>query len=331
MRINRKNESVEKICILASPDKSKRFNHSGLDVPKWFSLPLEQLCKTYFTETLPKIRNVSGKKGFLIFNISWREVFVALLYGRWCPICSLFQWVPLEKLSWIKYFCYRIVLKHSKVIVTYNQIAYDYIKKHYPKKKVFFLKLWVDTDFFKPCDSHTSVGRFLLCPGSHRRNEAMVCKLAKSLGIPIVRFSQDSEAISYYKKNPCDLVDFRYNISYEEMRQLYNDASAVLNIVDDRQIPAGLTCFVESLAMDCTVITPSGHSSAGYQFNNGKKPYYTVSESAGFEEWKQVIETALEKPITNGLARQYAEQYASLEAARKLWHEVLDNMNMTRD
>lgn len=268
-------------------------------LPRWFASPIIQagFDVHFLTGQAPMFREVAHfarrhpSACLLIFTLSLREFFSAMVFRHRLRICSLFQWIPMESVPAHKRICYRMVLASSRVIAVYNRLAEDYIRQRFPKVPLARIGLYVDTDYFAPRPKAQSSEQapFLLCPGSHRRDEALAIQIAQEAGLRLVRFSQGACARKFYEERKPAIASLESNISFERMRELYAQAEAVINVVDDSQFPAGITCFAEALSMNCLMATPKGHSSAGYEFADGTRPYHAIANWTDLSEWIRAV------------------------------------------
>ena len=125
-------------------------------------------------------------------------------------------------------------------------------------------------------------------------------------------------------------VEVRSGISFQQLRTLYDDADAVLNVVDDSLWPVGITTFCEALAMDKLVITSGGHSCSGYAFEDGSKPYVTVERSRDVDCWLAAIRSAQRSEgcwISGKGPRDMALRLCSFDAAVENWKSVIRLLN----
>lgn len=322
--------SPNTLFILMPGEVAEERNSGKKDLPRWFSYPLEKIyTRTYFSRRFRDFICYRKPKAFLIFNVSFVEVLVALLFGSSSPIYSVYQWIPFEYLPWYKRVAYRFVLSRSRVIIVYNSIAEAYIKKFFPAAKVIFQRLWVDTEWFSPLltrTEKTSNEPYILCPGSHRRNEHLVIEISRKLNMKIIRFSQDQKTIEFYRKHNVPNVIFVHDIDFRKMRTLYAGARLVINPVDDTLIPAGITCLIEALSMNCSVVTPDGHSSCGYCDDTGQQPFFSVSPLADVDVWadtcRKILDCELKPPVS---PRDFAVRYCSPESALISWKKVIQD------
>lgn len=124
------------LFILMPGEVAVKRNSGKEDLPRWFSYPLEKIyAKICFSRRFRDFIYHRKPKAFLIFNVSFVEVLVALLFGRSSPIYSIYQWIPFEYLPWYKRVAYRLVLSRSRVIVVYNSIAEIYISENFFRRR----------------------------------------------------------------------------------------------------------------------------------------------------------------------------------------------------
>jgi glycosyltransferase involved in cell wall biosynthesis len=302
---------------------------SGL--PKWFASPIiEAGYRVHFSRSFWQIRSIIGKAGavkplVLVFNIALLEYWVALFLSRRCRIVSLFQWRKLENLSVVKRFIYRTILASSDQILVYSRMHEDYIRARFPRAKVSWIGLYTDTHFFQPQTQTVApavVEPYLLVPGNHKRNEQIVFEIAETLRMPIVRFSSEPLVAREYALRQSPYVKFLANCSFEQIRSLYQQSAAILIIADDSEWPVGITSFCEALAMNAIVVTPSGNSASGYEFEDGIKPYYNVPHPGKVSDWCNVVRAVLQKQTrfpADRSPRKLAEKLCSIESTVRSW------------
>lgn len=328
------NKNLDFIVLLElTSEQHLRMNENSTE-PKWFGYPISKTnYNLYFTRDWLQIFRLIVKNktsGFLVFNVDFLEVLICLmsylLPGR-IKICSLYQWLPFEKLNILKRIAYKVVINSSKAIVCYSSSAIDYLNKIWKLKNYFWIGLFTDTAFFKPDNKLQKTRNYFLCPGNHLRDECMVLKIANETGCHIIRYSNDPAVMKFYRDNKIGQVEFKSNLSFDEVKSLYNNSLGVLNVVDDTDIPAGITTFCEGLAMNKIVITPAGHSSSGYNFDTGEVPFIKITNSKSLVEWVQAIERVLNKnfQITETRTpRALAENLVSFNAVNRKWSEILN-------
>jgi glycosyltransferase involved in cell wall biosynthesis len=230
----------------------------------------------------------------------------------------------------LKRLVYHRLLLKSRVLVTYSRESEAYLRALFPQKPVVWLGHFTDTEFFRPGHNREPSKRFFLCVGDHKRHEDVIVKVASAAQVPIIRVSADPRVRQYHAVNTSRWVEVRSGISFEELRRLYDQAEAVLNVVDDSLWPVGITTFCEALAMDKVVVTSGHHSCSGYVFDDGTRPYVTVERSRDVDCWLAAIRCAHDGEVrrTKGRnPRDMAVKYCSFEAAVETWKGVIRLLN----
>jgi hypothetical protein len=327
--------SMEDFILLMNPDAEQRKRmRPDTDLPKWFGYPIIRSgYRVHFSRSTKEIRSILAKNRsirplVLVFNVSLLEFLVVQALRRKCRVVSLFQWVALETLPPLKRFIYRSILSASEQILVYSRIQQDYVRRRFPRAEVRWMGLYTDTVFFQPqmkAAPRPVPGPFLLVPGNHKRDEKLIVEVAETLQMPIVRFSSAPAVIREYSARQSPHVKFLANLSFERIRSLYQQAAAVLNIADDSEWPVGVTTFCEALAMNARIITPSGHSASGYEFEDGTKPYLNVSDPTKSSHWceatRALLQAQTDFPV-NRTPRNLAEKLCSLEAVVRSWSSL---------
>ncbi len=321
------------MIILMSPSVSeKRRIERQNEEPRWFASPIiETDPDTHFSRSwshlASSMRDKARRTDALVFSVGEIEAFLSLVPTTRLNICSLFQWPYLDLLPSIKRQIYRRLLTKSKVIVTYSQAAEVYLRGMFPNKKIFWMGLFTDTDFFCPGSNGIPMRKYLLAVGDHLRFEDIIVQIATKLRMPIVRVSNDVRVASFYSANPSALVEMRRGVDFKELRKLYQNAAAVLNVVDDSKWPVGITSFCEALAMNKALITSGRHCCSGYVFDDGSRPYTTIEQPQDVDCWLEgvggiVREESLWK--SGRSPRDLAIKMCSFEQAVRKWKNVVD-------
>jgi glycosyltransferase involved in cell wall biosynthesis len=158
---------------------------------------------------------------------------------------------------------------------------------------VFFSPVTVDTNYWHPLpvDRDSVLASFnltndgyVLTVGGNDRDEVHGARLAKSLGIPYVRASNDKNAIIYaglelerhgFRENCKLLLSPKDN----ELRALYGAARVVSLPTKTKTNPAGLTALVEAMACGALVEIPATLAEGYVDHNvNG----FLISDKAPF-------------------------------------------------
>jgi hypothetical protein len=318
--------------ILMNPSAGQLARIKSKTVPRWFAAPILQADPTSnFSHSLTHLASNFSPwtvgQSALVFNIGKLEACLAMLPVGRMRICSLYQWVPLEHQRPFKRFIYGRILEKSRVLATYSRISEAYLKNLFPQKPVVWLGHFTDTEFFQPVGIRSSTERFMLAVGDHKRHEDVIIKLAQALRVTIIRVSGDSRVAQYHAAHASPFVKMLQGINFDQLRQFYNDAEMVLNVVDDRLWPVGITTFCEALAMNKLVITSGRHSCSGYSFEDGSRPYITVDSTQDVECWLAAIQQAraiIDSGWKTGRSpRDMAVNFCSFEAATKGWQHII--------
>jgi len=324
------------MIILMSPNPAQQARLTASEMaPLWFAAPILNATDTVRFSRSVKDCVAAGvspksREAVLVFNIGLLEAVLGLLPTPKLDICSLYQWVPLDRLPLKKRLCYNRVLGKSRVILTYSRLAETDLSARFPDTPVKWIGLFTDTAFFNPAGLPSPSDEFILCPGDHKRIESVVTKIATALKVKVVRFATDPKVAAYYEQNPCPYVTCVTNVPFVEVRRLYQAAKLVINVADDRFWPVGITTFCEALAMNKPVVTPGGHSSSGYCFADGYRPYWTVKNAFDADEWVSVVGKALQAGLAwpeNKSPRELALKLCSFDTQTTVWKNVLTSLS----
>ena len=331
------NAADREILILMnlSGDRARRLVAADGSLPRWFGSPVLEAfgaCRVSRSPAVVAKHGLSAgrRAAALVFNIGQVEAFLALLPRRACELIALYQWPALEALSPAKRWIYRRLLRRSSVIVTYSRASIDYLEALFPDRPVQWIGHFTDTDFFDPACCPEPPEDFLLCPGDHKRIEPVVAAIAGALQTPVVRFAADPRVADYYDRNPSPWIRCLSRIPHADVRRLYATAAQVINVVDDREWPVGITTFCEALAMNRPTITSGGHSCSGYSFEDGFRPYLTVSDCEDADEWIAAVRRVREAPpqlAAQRSARDLALRLCSLDAMAAGWRSARDRLS----
>jgi len=318
------------MILLMNPSAAQVARSTGQGRPLWFAAPLvaadRSACfQAGFTGWRASSLLDLRSRGALVFTVGWLEGFVSLLPEGMAPVCALFQWKPLEHLTLLKKWLYRRVLGRSRVLVTYSRDSEVYLRTLFPNKPIVWLGHFVDTDFFQPTEEKSGSERYFLCVGNHKRYEDVIIRLAAATGTVVIRVSSDPKVAQYHSLHSSPLVKVLQDVQFAQLRQLYQDAEIMLNVVDDKLWPVGITSFCEALAMDTVIITSSGHSCSGYVFDDGTKPYFTVESPEDVECWLAAVHRVYSEGRIwedGRRPRDMALKFCSFESARATWGYV---------
>ena len=291
-----------KILLDPRPEQIARLSPPPGTLPRWFAAPIAAAVDKLEIGRNPRdvLFCLIGKKAAssaLVFNVDLLEAVVSALPFRKTALISLHQWWPPELLPTWKHAIYQNVLRNSRIILSYSAADTGSLRRRFPGADVRWIGHFVDTDFFTPSNASSTNDRYILCPGDHRRLEHVVVAVAEEVGVKVVRFSTDPQVLDYHRTHPSRFVECCANISFAEVLDLYRHSVLVLNAVDDRHWPVGITTFCEALATDRPVITSAGHSCSGYTFEDGSRPYITVDDLFNASAWIEKVREALNSPF----------------------------------
>lgn len=249
-------------------------------------------------DTLPLLRKAirtarEQKRPALIFVYSLRayDVLALALHARGTPSVIYYQNIDPDLMPWGKRLLVNYALRLARLVLVQDALRLERFRITQGTQRTRFLPWIVDDVFFQP-KSGIGRTRALFVPGDRGRLDDMVIEIARRTGRRIVRVSRyfPEQMLAAYAT--CPQIDLRYFVRWEELLRLYQETDMVLNIVDDAETSTGMTSFLEGLSMNALVVTPAGHSSAGYEFPDGFKPYLTVKNPRSADAWIEAIESA---------------------------------------
>lgn len=320
-----------KLLLDASPGQIARLSPADGTLPRWFAAPITAADPALEIgrnpkEVLSSLTGSTAAKSALVFNVGLLEAAVSAFPFRRTNLVSLHQWWPPELLPAWKHAIYQHVLGNSRIILSYSAADAASLRKRFPGADVRWIGHFVDAEFFTPSVPYEGDGGYILCPGDHRRLEPVVVAVAEALAVKVIRFSTDPHVLDYHRDHPSGFVECRGNISFAEVLELYRKARLVLNAVDDRHWPVGITTFCEAIATNRPVITSAGHSCSGYTFEDGGRPYGTVEDlfnpSAWIEAARGLMDTPPPQPAGR-TPRDLALRLCSFETMTAAWSSVI--------
>lgn len=324
------------VFLAVDIETKERINEASVNRPLWFAAPIARASKyflinrsfvSYYSSAL-----FGGRAGeFLIFNISYKELVLRCFPGFGVNWIALHQWRPDEMLGYWRALAKRLIISRSKLILTYSRVDEVSLREIYPKKNVRWIGHFVDTEFFSPLISSGCVEKYILCVGDHLRLEAIIGFLADQLNINVVRVTRDRKVEALHAEIGSKRVCIRNNVSFSELRDLYANTELVLNAVDDRYWPVGITSFCEALSMNKKIVTSGNHSCSGYSSLAGKTPYLKVNNIFDKEEWLLSCQQALYGvELCDESPRDIAIRLSSLQSMTKQWYEAIDALHAQR-
>ena len=322
------------MIVLLNPSKSQqeRLAADSSEIPLWFGAPLlSSVPGAVFERSFFRLLWYGFRwwrpVNILVFTVGKLEAFLAMANLPGIRLFALYQWRPVEQMPLFKRSIYCRLLSKSVLLLNYSQSDSKRLKLIYSKTQNRWIGHFVDTKFFDPacCIVQPTPDPFLLCPGDHLRLEAVVQRIAECLQIKVIRFTTSPDVIDFHLRNPSRYIKCIGNISFLEVRQLYASAACIVNAVDDRHWPVGITTFCEALSMNCRIVTSGGHSCSGYHFDDCHRPYTVVEEIFDVEAWVAAISSALKDSppsVGNRSPRDLALQLCAFDVMAESWNRV---------
>jgi glycosyltransferase involved in cell wall biosynthesis len=154
---------------------------------------------------------------------------------------------------------------------------------------------------------------FLLVPGDHKRDEAVLTELSERLSMRIVRVTRSREAANAVEELSPN-VELLFDVSFEDLRHLYQTCHSVLILSDSSEIPAGITSLAEALSCGADIVVTSGHSNSWPREIAWSVPYSVVPPTATAEQ----IATAINRLDNDARARVERANRSRAFALREL-------------
>jgi hypothetical protein len=253
-------------------------------------------------DTLPCLRaairdaQAQGRPAILfVYSLRPYDVLVLSLYARSVPSVVYYQNIDPGLMPWHKRLFVSHALRLTRLVLVQDALRLARFKATHGNRRTRLFPWIVDDVFFRPRPGIQRT-RTLFVPGDRGRLDDVVIEIARRTGRRIVRVSRYFTEPVLAAYAACPNVDLRYFVRWEELLHLYQETAMVLNVVDDARTSSGMTSFLEALAMNALVITPAGHSSAGYEFSDGSKPYLTLSKPHSVDAWIEAIDAADRHP-----------------------------------
>lgn len=262
-----------------------------------------------------------------VYSLEPWHLMAMMLYCKSIPFVLYYQnsWprflnIPKRLAAWL-------ALRMSRLVLLQDGLCVHHFSSLIKPEKTLFFPWFVDERLFDPLlvtSSAIQPEPWLFVPGDRARLDHVVIAIAKRIPIKILRVSRYFAPGVLEAYSQCPNVQVRHFVPWTDLRDLYASASVVLNVVDDRYNSAGMTTFLEALAMNARVITPANHSSCGFAFADGFKPYRTVDRPDDVDAWISQIPSALrDGPVhPDRSPRRLAVEMAGFDACAARWSEV---------
>jgi len=311
---------------------AQRLNPEQNSVPGWFGrgilLAGHKFC-CRMNPVLSILRCLLRRQPvtLLCFNPS---LIYGLLFFLPLPVnrVSLFQWRPLSRLSALKALFVWFTLRRSHAILVYSHTTKRYLRRIFPEIPIRQIGLYVDTTYFYPDPVKDRGEDFLLVPGDHKRDESLLVEIAERLGTRIVRVTRNETVRRTIESIASEAVDLRFNVSFDELRALYQSCRAVLILSDSSEIPTGITTLAEALACGADVVISRGHSCSWPPEIDKSLPFVIIPAHSDvmliIDTLRRFDADPARKAGRRKLARDFAEVHLSESALARQWYEVLD-------
>jgi len=190
-----------------------------------------------------------------------------------------------------------------------------------PSSRMRFVPFPVDTTFFRPADLHGhDATPYVLIPGNSDRVEDVVVALADTLDINIIRVTADARVKRYYAnlRKPMPRLQLKAQVTFAEIRTLYQHALATVLPVRNHRHPAGLHALLESFACGTPVLATKGNTTRDYLEHGRHGLHLEGDVSANLYQIKSAL---ADKPrLTDmGHAARAAAETHSIEALAAAW------------
>lgn len=310
---------------------SNRLRPTETGLPGWFGYPIKRAGYDFRCDSRPFSELVlalwRGQQCVLLcFNPS---LIYFLLFMLPLPVwrVSLFQWKPLCRLPPAKALAVRLTLMRSHEIVVYSHLSARYLRRIFPRKPIRQIGLFADEHFFTPPQlGETPAAPFILVPGDHKREERLLGEIAENLKLNVVRVTRNPQVRSAVEALSHERVDVRYDVSFEDLRTLYQTCSVVLILSDSSEIPTGITTLAEALSCGADVVISRGHSNSWPPKIAKALPFTVIPFEASAdavagairEQWRRG-----NKADRQSQARKFALDHLSTDVLTQEWKHIL--------
>jgi len=253
--------------------------------------------------------------------IYWAPVIyayiLALMNRRLLYLCWGMPRPSYGLIKLLKYHKLKVILKHSNVILVNDYHTFNDIKK-LTKNKILIAPYIVDTDFYSLRLSERE--SFIVAPGDNDRNEELIRQIAAS-GIKIYRITREKKIAQYHNSSLNVVVKFK--IPYQELRFLYQQASAVILPVKTFNHAAGQTSLLESLSCGTSVIISEGRTST--IFNNNDM--VMICSSNNWIDWRDYINLAVSTRRNKKLVKRVRDKIELTNSFKSVCDFLLNTIN----
>lgn len=291
--------------------------NAGFDVVRGETLPL-------LHEAIRSAKAQGRPALLFVYSLRPYDLLALTLYRHLVPSVIYYQNIDPSLMPWTKRALVSYGLRLSRLVLVQDGLRFARFSAAQGAHRTRFFPWVVDDVFFTPKPGVERT-RMLFVPGDRGRLDDLVIEIARRTGRRIVRVSRYFPEPVLAAYATCANIDLRYFVRWEELLGLYQESAMVLNVVDDADTSTGMTSFLEALAMNALVITPPGHSSAGYEFADGFKPYLTINQPRSVDAWVEAIEAADRHPRnwpSGRTPRDLFLKMSGMAATAGRWREI---------
>jgi hypothetical protein len=149
------------------------------------------------------------------------------------------------------------LLRTAAVVVVNDKITRNDVRR-LAGRDAKIVPYVVDTDFFEYAPPQNR-SDFVLVPGNNDRHEALVQRIARQ-GLRVVRLTTDERVAQYHAEHNNSNLDVRVKVSYLELRDYYQTATAVVLPLVSKNHAAGQTSLLEGIACGAPLLITDGRA-----------------------------------------------------------------------
>jgi glycosyltransferase involved in cell wall biosynthesis len=215
-----------------------------------------------------------------------------------------------------------------------------------PRDRTGFLRVGVDTEFFHPGRSSDAAGvrkeivdfarqQYWVAAGDQLRDEMRVLDLVKRSAIPLVRITRNRLIVKFWAdiaKTTSVPILCIANVTWTELKYIYQNALSVVNLVDSSWQPAGWTAVTEAMACGVPVIVNHGLVTVElrrYLKPGESVPFIEIREPAASLALEEILRL-LSSPQTNLMlgqqARRFVMEHLSIERMATEFADLCGNI-----
>lgn len=237
--------------------------------------------------------------------------------------------------------CLLTIMKRAALVILVSHEQYRMAKARFPKLPIIFVPVVADTHWWTPGPASTDIlsrlkvspAEFLLIGGNVDRDERIPALFAKSLGRKLIRVTGDentaAKANSTYRELGVD-AQCVVKVPWQELRDLYRSAWAVLTAPVANHHPAGLTSLTEALACGAPVLFPNNSTAEGYIKNGQNGILYDKLTIESLQAAAQPLNNAEKRANISRAARKTCDEYLNIDCAvQMLAKELTQVLNLT--